>query len=157
MEKQIIKRQPATLLPTRSKAVHVQRSSKIGRYHNEVTMEVARTFPDKHLTPNDLSKVHYGNSSKSNCDYIRSVLWKAYTELQNNGELWYPVYSATGHHELIAIKQFRNDETDAKAFPFYLDKALKRKEITQEHYEKLQRLADAVKGTNENDGTKASQ
>jgi hypothetical protein len=141
---QIQRRGVATLLPMRANAIDRQKSSKVGTYKNEVTKEVARKYPDRLITPADLSKIHYGRRNKDRENYIRRRLWQTYTELQNEGELWYPVYDTKGHGTLLSIKRYVGDDLDATAFDFYLDRARRRKEITEEHYGKLSALRQEI-------------
>jgi hypothetical protein len=146
--KTIQRRHPAFIIPIKSKKIERQRSSKIGTYRTEVTVDLARMFPDRMLTPAAIAKVHYGRATKDNEEHVRRLLWRTYTELQQLGELWYPVYSKAQHGQLIAIKRFSNDEIDQEAFDDYLHRALNKQEITKQHAEHLEAMRDEIKRRN---------
>src|SRR4030095_8964069 len=114
--KTIQRRYPAFIIPTKSKKIERQRSSKIGTYRTQITGELPKMYPARMLPPAAIAKVHYGRANKDNEEHVRRRLWQTYTELQQMGELWYPVYSKAQHGQLIAIKRFTNDETDQSSF-----------------------------------------
>jgi hypothetical protein len=143
-DKRII-RHPAHLVPTRTSKIEKHRSSKLGTYRTEVTVELALKFPDRQLTPRDIAAVHYGRANNQNEKHVRQNLWRASKALQERGVLWFNVYNNHGHGETLCIKRYRNDETDVKAFDVYLKKAVDKKEITAEQANRLEALAAAIR------------
>jgi hypothetical protein len=148
-EKQIQRRVTAFLIPTRSRKISRQRSSSVGTYRTDITIELCRQFPDRFITPHEIAKVQYGRPRKENVGYVKRILWKTYTALQASGILWYPVYNAARHGELAGIKPYLNDDVDKTAFPHYLKRVTEKQETITVNYNTLTALKEAIDNGNE--------
>jgi hypothetical protein len=139
----IVRRRVPELIKIRGRQV----STRPGTYSNRQVVQLIKT--NQHLTfsPKQIADMQFPGqrNKKDNEAYVRRRLSQAYTELQNDGVLCYPVYDEFGKHKIKYLKVYQGDDEDLVTLPVYLKRALKRKEITTEHYKKLVKLAKQIK------------
>ena len=147
MDNQLIKHgQDGLLIKVNGKLV----SKHAGGFSTAVVMALIRRYPDRVLTPTEITLVlyHQRNRLARLMEWqVRSQLWRPVTALQDAGEFVYLIYDPSFHFKIMGVKTYHGDKQDKVAFPVYKERAQIKSEISAERVAVLNRLESAFTST----------
>jgi hypothetical protein len=123
-------------------------SKYAGGFSTAVVMALVRRYPDRVLTPREITLVLYhqrNRLAKLMESSVRNQLWRPATALQDEGELVYLIYDTDFHFKIKGMKTYHGDDLDEFAFPVYKDRARIKFEISDERFRTLERLETAFR------------
>jgi hypothetical protein len=146
MKREITKRQqPALTVDDRGFPV----STRLGRYSDIITAELAKQSAGEVVTIGDITKVQYGRQAREGShteQYVRNRLTKAVNMLLHAGIPAFPIYEASGFHKKIGIKVIAEyNEEDYALLTEYQNAAVNRGDLSRDKANLIQKTMEGLR------------